>query len=137
MPDDRPRTIRKRIAIRPERIRAEVRAQAREAATQGRDELILLQRDNSQQQDSIGSHITVRPRSPEGYSTTSISSVDDEPIETTRSQSEPLTALPPASTAPPALQQEEEGRARRKRARSGYYKMILTGDSQEIKRAKY
>lgn len=147
MPDDQPRVIRKKIAIRAERLRKEARRQERIAGRAGRDNRILAtqQAEASQQFDSIGSHITVRPRSPIYSPTPSTSAAssddDDKPLTAVqasqptegRSQSEPPPPPPPASTAPPAI---EGGRAIRKRAGTGFYSALLSGNSQEIKRAR-
>ena len=94
-------------------------------------------------QASVSSHITVVPRS-QIYNLTSSKasdseSIDTEPledIEAGRSQSEPPLPPLPASTAPPRIQQPQEGRSMRKRAGTGFYNALLTGDSQEIKRTR-
>jgi hypothetical protein len=103
------------------------------------------QAEDAETQASIGSHITVVQRS-QIYSLSSSEASDDESIDTKppepvtidRSQSEPFESSiqPPASTAPPRFQQPQEGRSTRKRAGTGFYNALLTGDSQEIKRAR-
>lgn len=130
------------------RRRREQRAKAKELknerilAQQAKAKEMDILSDDLQQLDtqaSMHSHITVRPRSQihELSSSSSSSSDDDydQPlIEQSRPQSVPAPQepLPPASTAPPAM----TGRTIRKRAGTGFYKILLDGDSQEIKRAK-
>jgi hypothetical protein len=147
MPDDQPRVTRQKLAIRAERLRKEARRQERAAARAVRDDRILVTQW-AEQQDSIGSHITVRPRSPALWSTDSNSTtsstgddlatvVDDlDTVDASRSQSEPPPPPLPPSTAPPRYQQPQSGRTTRKRAGTGFYSALLTGDSQEIKRAR-
>jgi hypothetical protein len=116
--------------IRNQRILA-ARTKAKEMDT-------ILADSEPDTQDTIYSHITIRPRSP-GYV---LSSSDSEPsfdseslVDASRSQSIPLEPLLLASTAPVAVQGEGV-RPMRKRAGTGFYNVLLGGDSQEIKKAR-
>jgi hypothetical protein len=144
LPDARP-TTKKRIPDAMDRDIARLRREQKAKVQQERDDAILAQQlqgqdealninleVNSDTQASIASHITVRPRSQIfdlSSSSSSSSSSDNELPDIPH-------GLPPASTAPPALQQANEVTARRKRAGTGFYKTLLGGDSQEIKRAR-
>ena len=110
--DDRPRATKKAIPTAVQRLQIRDRRKARQAARAARDDEILegrRQANEVETQASIGSHITVVPRS-QIYNLTSSEasdseSIDTEPleeIEVSRSQSEPPPPPPlPASTAPP------------------------------------
>lgn len=135
--DDHPCASRKPIPTINQRLEKEARQKTRLTAQRTRDDNILSQRADTQL--TIGSHITVRSQSPVDFiisSTSSTSSFDDEPIEASRSQSELPVSLPPASTAPASLRPQEDGRSTRKRRGTGFYRALMAGDNQEIKRAK-
>ena len=143
MPDDQPRVSRKKLATRAEKLKKEARRQERAAARAERDDDIR-RIQQSETQAPFGSQITIRTRSPVDSLTSETSSsisLDDEPlgtvvspeaVEVSFSRTELHSAVPPASTAPPAM----TGRSMRKRRGTGFYATLLSGDSQEIKRAK-
>lgn len=67
MPDNPPRVSRKKLTIGGEHLKKEACRLERSAALVARDDRILVTQQAeraSQQQDSIGNHITVRQRSP-------------------------------------------------------------------------
>jgi hypothetical protein len=103
-------------------------------AQEARDRVILQQRQQLETQDTI----TVVPKQVH----TELQEIlvpgtplpPPEPLPPT--VSEPLDEsfnLPPASTAPPAI---VEGRAKRARAQSGYYRAVNNGNSQEMRQKR-
>ncbi|KAJ9654028.1 hypothetical protein H2198_006883 [Neophaeococcomyces mojaviensis] len=138
LPDNVQR-FQKKIEIARRQDELQAWRQQRQVRQEIHDQSILEARDRDGFDDEIviegelsqGSTITVRPSTPPPA--LPIRSV----FPTIESPAGPSLTRPPPSTAPAAMQQqEEESRTRRKRAVSGYYTLLMEGDSQEIKRAR-
>jgi hypothetical protein len=152
LPDDVPR-FSKAILHANARLTKEANHKQRQAARRAANEAILEARDShtfddnfigTGSQDSITSHITVRPRIPQAATSFSSPSSSSDEIQASSTYPPPsstprLSPEPPVETAPARLEDQElvlSVRARRKRQNSGYYRTLLGGDSQEIKKAK-